>query len=130
MHSIRPGEDATERNRRVARETQALEAVIRERDAATVPTEAERVALREMENRSRRMPHDYAAILKYRAEAPGLFVHLPDDDECRRALAAAGPAVCTCHEADAGWLRIEAGCPSHGQLATDDGQRKTLRLKK
>lgn len=86
MFEVRAGEDSERRAKRRAIEAAVREEVIKNRDGSDAPTEAERVALGQMNAQARRLPLDYALILKHRAEAPGLFVHLPSDEACRQAL--------------------------------------------
>lgn len=110
------GEDAREQRLRATREHQQRQGEIASRDAEAAPGMAQNVALAQMANQQRRLPLDYAAIIQYRAIDPGQFVHLPSDEECRRALRASGPNVCECHVVHGDHLKIEAGCPTHGAL--------------
>ena len=86
MFVEQPGEDARLRLQRKESENQRMRQHIAALDNGTAITEAERVAFRQIDNVQRQMPLDHAAIMKYRAERPELFMTLPGDDECRRAL--------------------------------------------
>lgn len=86
MLTVLQDEDGKQRENRGIREHAAAMAEIRRRDESVVPTESERVAHAQIRNRACNRGIDYAAIIKHRAIEPGLFVNLPTDDECRRAL--------------------------------------------
>lgn len=80
------GEGGNERERRKYREEQAIGAAIAKHDAECVPDEAQQIAETQMNNVVRRIAFDYAAIVRGRAVRPELFLMLPSDVECRKAL--------------------------------------------
>jgi len=107
------------------RESVATQAHIKRIDEANAITQAERVATCQIDNVHQKRPVDYAAIIMYRAERPDLFMLLPSDDECRKAMEQPRP------------LEDEPGSrpPVQEPQPDDDDngdvvKRPTLRLKK
>jgi hypothetical protein len=86
MFVHRPGEHASEAERRRVREEQAAREHIKAIDAASIPNEAQEIAFTQLNNAERGRPLDYAAIMRGRATRPEFFLNLPSDIECRKAL--------------------------------------------
>lgn len=87
MQTVLPGEDGRQRQDRAGREEQVREAEIKRRAELDQSTsEAAGVAGAQIANKNSRRPLDYAAILRCRPLAPGLFTLLPSDEACRVAL--------------------------------------------
>jgi len=86
MFVERSDESGNERLRRKTREEEAMHKAIRAHDAETVPNAIEDMALTQLNNQVRRIPLDYAGIMRGRAARPEFFMHLPSDAECRKML--------------------------------------------
>ena len=95
MFVERVGEDARARLARMAREGEVQKQALRERDASISISTVEQIAFAQQDRQARRrklqeavelLALDYAAIIRGRAERPDLFLDLPSDTECRRAL--------------------------------------------
>lgn len=121
MFVEREGEDARKRLHRMEQEGKAMEALVKAKDAETVIPEIEKFAHRQMYNRTRGIPLDYAQIMAYRAERPELFIHLPSDDECRKALGLPEPVTLRNGETVEGEMTVGI---------SEGAQSRTLKLKK